>query len=101
HCTINIGFDALERIIFRSGDDLGGSSMDNIIYAVQGSPQTFFVAYITYEEPHTRVISVELGHFPLFHFIPGEYDQSFRVVLGKRQWHECMPERTGPASNQN
>jgi len=51
---------------------------------VHGHGQAISIAYVTDEEPHSRVVTKGLLHFELLEFISG-IDRNARRVLGGQQ----------------
>ncbi|MNE87166.1 hypothetical protein D3C80_1843340 [compost metagenome] len=75
--------------------------MNHIVNTIKGTIQAFFIANVADKETNTRITLELFGHIPLFHFISGEDDDLFRVVLGQGHWHEGIPERASTACDEN
>ena len=81
HGAVDISLNAFERIVFCSRHNLGRSSVNHIINAIQCAIQTFAITNVADEKTNARVVLEALGHLPLLHFIAGEDDDFLWRIL--------------------
>ena len=74
--------------------------MHDEIDAGQRAGETVLIAHIAYEETYAVVIAVQLGHFPLLHFVARIDDEPAGIVVRQGQGYECVAKRAGSASDQ-
>ena len=102
--AVDIGLDALLRVIFGGVYLLDGGGVDDHVDALAGPAQAFAVAHVADEEAQLRifVVGIFLFQLKLFELVARIDHDPFHVgISAKDRLNKFFTERTGASGDQN
>ncbi len=97
---MNVGLDALHRVVFGGRHLLEGGGVNHVVHALHGLSQPVAVAHVTNEVAHA-VLRELLLHLRLLELVAGVDDELPRAEAIQDRPNVLLPERSGATGDQN